>query len=172
MRIGEIVRQTGISPGAGAYRCYLYAPVPKEPALSAALVLVLHGSNLDGAKMRQWMGYEFDELTDRLGLIILYPDGYKGNWNDCRRDATFPAKTENIDDVGFMGALVAHYQAAYPPTRAGYSPLGIPTADNWRSGSLSKSPGSCVPWPPRAPTCLPPAPAPARSKARLPASCW
>lgn len=126
--------------GAGAYRYYVYAPVPGEPALSAAvrratmrvggrersylayvparqptaLVLVLHGSGSDGTQMRQWTGYEFDELADRLGLIVLYPDGYKGNWNDCRRDAPFAAKKENIDDVGFMRALVAHYQAAYP----------------------------------------------------------
>ena len=124
--------------GASAYRYYVYAPAPREPALRAVIqratiqmgrrnrsywayvptrqptALVLHGSGSDGAQMRQWTGCEFDELTDRLGLIILYPDGYRGNWNDCRRDATFPAKKENIDDVGFMRALVAHYQAAYP----------------------------------------------------------
>lgn len=74
-------------------------------------VLVLHGSNLNGARMRQWTGYEFDALADRHGFAVLYPDGYQGNWNDCRRDASFPAKTENSDDVGFMQALVAKYRA-------------------------------------------------------------
>lgn len=124
-----------------AYAYFVYAPVPPEPRLSAALqadtvllegrtrsyhryvpahlpagaplVLVLHGSNLDGARMRRWTGFGFDELADRYGFAVLYPDGYKVNWNDCRRDAPFPAKTENIDDVGFMRALVAHCQRAY-----------------------------------------------------------
>ena len=95
----------------GRERSYLAYVPARQPT---ALVLVLHGAGSDGAQMRQWTGYELDELADRLGLVILYPDGYKGNWNDCRRDATFPAKKENIDDVGFMRALVAHYQAAYP----------------------------------------------------------
>ena len=121
------------------YGYYLYAPLPPLPRLSAALqaatirvgghartyrayvpaglpphaplVLVLHGSNIDGVTMRQWTGYEFDEQADRHGFAVLYPDGYKKNWNDCRRDATFAAKTENIDDVGFLRALVAKYQA-------------------------------------------------------------
>lgn len=127
--------------GALAYGYFVYSPAPAEPRLSAGiqsatiqvgartrlyrayvpahlppgapLVLVLHGSNLDGAKMRQWTGYEFDELADRYGFAVLYPDGYKGGWNDCRRDASFPAKTENVDDVGFLRALVARCQRAY-----------------------------------------------------------
>jgi polyhydroxybutyrate depolymerase len=41
------------------------------------------------------------------GFIVLYPDGYRRNWNDCRKNATFPAKRENIDDMSFMHALVA-----------------------------------------------------------------
>jgi polyhydroxybutyrate depolymerase len=124
-----------------AYAYYVYSPVPPKPSLSGAiqrdtlllegrtrsylryvpahlpagapLVLVLHGSNINGATIRQWTGFEFDELADRYGFAVLYPDGYKGNWNDCRRDAPFPAKTENINDVGFMRALVAHCQQAY-----------------------------------------------------------
>ena len=124
---------------AVGYGYYLYAPLPPVPRLSAALqtgtirvggrtrsyrayvpahlpphaplVLVLHGSNLDGATMRQWTGYEFDELADQHGFAVLYPDGYQKNWNDCRRDATFAAKTENVDDVGFLRALVEKYQA-------------------------------------------------------------
>jgi polyhydroxybutyrate depolymerase len=41
------------------------------------------------------------------GFVVVYPDGYKHNWNDCHKDATFPAKLENIDDMGFIHALIA-----------------------------------------------------------------
>lgn len=66
---------------------------------------------MDGAMMRRWTGCEFDQLADRKGFVALYPDGYKHNWNDCRRDATFPAKALNIDDMGFIRALIARFQA-------------------------------------------------------------
>lgn len=77
----------------------------------APLVIVLHGSAMDGAMMRRWTGYEFDQLADRKGFVALYPDGYKRNWNDCRRNTTFPAKTLNIDDMGFIRALIARFEA-------------------------------------------------------------
>lgn len=127
--------------GAAAYGYFLYAPPPKVPPLSAAsrraslqvgartrtyqvyvpaqlpppapLVLALHGAGTDGATLRRWTGYELDQLADRYGFAVAYPDGYQGNWNDCRRDGSFAAKTENIDDVGFMRALAAHLQAEY-----------------------------------------------------------
>ncbi|MGI4832455.1 MAG: alpha/beta hydrolase family esterase [Janthinobacterium lividum] len=125
---------------AAAYR-YLYAPAPKKPHLSApvqpgtirmgererryrafvpaqrpakaALVLVLHGSAMTGKAMRRTTGYVFEELADKHGFAVAYPDGYQGNWHDCRRDTTFPAKTENIDDMGFLRALVARLCAEY-----------------------------------------------------------
>ncbi|AMR27568.1 hypothetical protein A0257_10985 [Hymenobacter psoromatis] len=131
----------GLLLGAATYYYWLHAPLPAVPPLSATpragsllvgarrrtyrayvpaglppgapLVLALHGSNQDGATLRRWMGYELDELADRYGFAVAYPDGYRGNWNNCRRAATFPAKTENVDDVGFLRALVAHCRTEY-----------------------------------------------------------
>jgi polyhydroxybutyrate depolymerase len=58
-------------------------------------------------------GYEFDRLADRQGFAVVYPDGYRGNWNDCRRNATFVAKKENIDDVSFILALIDRFRAEH-----------------------------------------------------------
>jgi polyhydroxybutyrate depolymerase len=120
--------------GAAAYGYFWHAPAPDLPALSsvaerwtvkvgdrersylayvpavlsqgAPLLVVLHGSAMDGAMMRQWTGYEFDRLADREGFIVLYPDGYRQNWNDCRREAAYPARRDNVDDIGFIRRLV------------------------------------------------------------------
>lgn len=62
---------------------------------------------MDGARMRLCTGYEFDCLADQHGFVVIYPDGYRRNWNDCRKYATFPAKRENIDDIGFIRTLIA-----------------------------------------------------------------
>ncbi len=91
------------------YLSYAPAQLPDNPAM----VIVLHGSSINGATMRKWTGYGFDRLADRYGFVVSYPDGYKGNWNDCRMDASFPAKKENIDDIGFIKALIEHYSERY-----------------------------------------------------------
>lgn len=77
------------------------------------LIIVLHGSGIDGARIRQWTGYEFDQMADDNNFIVLYPDGYKNNWNDCRKVAPYPAKKQNIDDVGFINALIKKYESEY-----------------------------------------------------------
>ena len=117
-----------------AYRYYWYSPAPPLPPLSAtirkstvraggrdrsyliyvpanlppqaALVIVLHGSGMNGARMRLCTGYEFDCLADQHGCVVIYPDGYRRNWNDCGKYATFRAK-RNIDDMGFIRTLIA-----------------------------------------------------------------
>lgn len=65
------------------------------------------------------MGYESDEMADRHGFIVLYPDGYGKNPNDCRRDAPFAARKENVDDVVCLRAL---YRVRL---RTGLTPLRI-----------------------------------------------
>jgi polyhydroxybutyrate depolymerase len=93
-------------------RSYL-AYVPAKLPFGSALVIVLHGTGMDGKKMRKWTGYEFDRLADRQGFAVVYPDGYRGNWNDCRRNATFAAKKENIDDVSFILAVIDRFRAEH-----------------------------------------------------------
>jgi polyhydroxybutyrate depolymerase len=39
----------------------------------------------------------------------VYPQGYQGYWNEGRVEGTFAAKTENVDDVGFLHALVDRF---------------------------------------------------------------
>jgi polyhydroxybutyrate depolymerase len=123
---------------AALFLFYVYAPTPKEPLLISvshrnslmsggklrtylsyhpktvkpkpALLIVLHGTNIDGAKVREWTGYEFDQMADKYGFMVAYPDGYEKDWNDCRKGQFSKAKKENIDDVGFIKALISDYR--------------------------------------------------------------
>lgn len=88
-----------------------YIPATLKPR--PALLIVLHGTGLNGTKMRQWTGYEFDQLAERHGFVVVYPDGYKENWNDCRKDTPFAAKKENIDDISFLHAIINRYKTAH-----------------------------------------------------------
>lgn len=123
--------------GAVAYFYFVYSPVPAEPQLSGkihsgkihvshqdrnyltyipkklvakpGIIFAMHGTGMNSVRMREWSGYELDKLADQYGFIVVYPDGYKGNWNDLRKNSPFEAKKENIDDVGFIEALVDRF---------------------------------------------------------------
>lgn len=82
------------------------AYLPAKPATHPALVIALHGSMGTGAQARMYYGYDFDLLADQHDFIAVYPQGYEGHWNDCRVKGPYAAKRENIDDVGFLHALV------------------------------------------------------------------
>lgn len=93
------------------YGVYLPNPPPERPGI----VLVLHGSNSSAAQIRQWTGYEFDQLADARGVLVAYPDAYKHTWNECRKAGPYPAKQEKVDDVAFLthviDGLVSEYGA-------------------------------------------------------------
>jgi polyhydroxybutyrate depolymerase len=97
--------QSGSLQHEGHERSWLaYVPAAISPA--PALVLVMHGSMSSGTQMREMTRYGFDVLAERFGFIAVYPDGYQQHWNDCRGSANYAANLENIDDVGFLRALV------------------------------------------------------------------
>lgn len=114
---GARLREPGLSGvsedsslrSGGMRRSYvLYVPqnLPPHPAL----LVVLHASRGNGEGMRRDSGYGFDALADRDGFLVLYPDGFEGHWNDCRKVASYSARTQNIDDVAFLGRLIRRVQ--------------------------------------------------------------
>ena len=70
------------------------------------LILVLHGSKGKGKSVRQQSCYQFDALADREKFLVVYPDGYKKHWNGCRNAPKDKAHVKDIDDVGYLTALI------------------------------------------------------------------
>jgi polyhydroxybutyrate depolymerase len=90
---------------AGIQRRYtLYLPARYAPG--APVVFALHGSDGNANSLRLETGYAFDRLADRYGFALVYPNGFEGNWNACNIVGDYAANTRNIDDVGFLTALV------------------------------------------------------------------
>ena len=59
--------------------------VPHDISPHSPLVIVLHGSLMDAKSMREWTGYEFDQLADQHGFVVVYPDGYtRASWATLR----------------------------------------------------------------------------------------
>jgi polyhydroxybutyrate depolymerase len=111
------------------------AYLPAQLAPHPALVIVLHGSMGSGQQARtDTFGYDFDLLADHHGFIAVYPQGYEGEWNDSRVMGPFPAKRENIDDVGFLHALVQRFVKDHDAIPGASTSPAYPTARRWCCG--------------------------------------
>lgn len=90
---------------------YLHAPETlTEPA---PLLIALHERFGDGTRMARLT--HFNELADREGFIVAYPDGIGGEWNFVRgvRGYDMPQ-----DDTAFLVALINHVAEDYPVDRS------------------------------------------------------
>jgi len=119
-----------VALGAALFGYYVYTPAPEVPQLSgtlakgsidvdgmkrtyatyvprglpkgAPLVVVMHGSGENGARMRIETGYGFERLADEHHFAVVYPNAAnEGDWNAC----SVVGKVD-IDDMGFLAKLV------------------------------------------------------------------
>jgi polyhydroxybutyrate depolymerase len=105
-------KTTGTLLVGGRHRTFT-AVVPAQLPPGAPLVIALHGASQDGAHFRAITGYGFDRLTEHEKFAVVYPNGHKGNWNDARKAAHYPARREDVDDEGFLDALIEHFHIRY-----------------------------------------------------------
>jgi polyhydroxybutyrate depolymerase len=94
-------------------RTFMYH-VPKNMKINPKLIIEYHGTGMKTWMMQLFTGCGFDRLADReQDAIIVYPQGYKTSWNDCRTIANTPPKQLNLDDVGFTEQIIAYFRKKY-----------------------------------------------------------
>lgn len=96
----------------GRERTTLLADLPLPAGAPAdarrPIVLVLHGGGGSGEQVRTMTRAGFERLLAPEGGLVAYPDGWERQWNDGRRDPPDAAAfAQDVDDVGFLRALVA-----------------------------------------------------------------
>jgi polyhydroxybutyrate depolymerase len=97
----------------GLQRTYrVHLPRSYDQKKSAPIVLALHGYGGAGRSMNLLTG--FDKLADEAGFIVVYPDGVDRAWNDGRGTI----KRQDVDDVGFISALIDRLSHTYNIDRA------------------------------------------------------
>ena len=83
---------------------HLYVPALYDSKKPAPLVFGLHGGGGKGNWMGKFTGLR--PLADQYGFIAIYPNAVEKNWNDGRNLKDYRSMRENIDDVGFISALI------------------------------------------------------------------
>jgi polyhydroxybutyrate depolymerase len=98
----------------GLERSYcLYVPSSYDPLRPMPMVLVLHGGGGDNRYQERSMRSGFHPLAERDGALVVYPNGVEERWNDGRDIDTWRAHRDDIDDVGFISALIDHLAGKY-----------------------------------------------------------
>ena len=89
------------TPGHREYRLRV-PPRLRRSAEPLPLVLAVHGGASNAEKFESLSG--FDEVADRKGFLVAYPEGFMFSWN--AGPCCGPAKLARIDDTGFLTGLI------------------------------------------------------------------
>ncbi|WP_460964656.1 CE1 family esterase [Spirosoma litoris] len=93
----------------GHYRTFHFHK-PTKP--NASLIFILHGSGgrgLDAVKGAE----KLEEKSESENLLLVYPDGYKRFWNECRKTANSAANKEDINENAFFGQMISYFDQKY-----------------------------------------------------------
>ncbi len=95
----------------GHYRTFHFN-LPKQNSTNASLIFVLHGSGGNGLKSLKGTSKLLD-IANKENLLVLFPDGYLKNWNECRKNAPAAANVENIDENIFFNKMIDYCATKY-----------------------------------------------------------
>jgi polyhydroxybutyrate depolymerase len=93
----------------GHYRTFHFLKPNKS---QASLLFVLHGSGGNGRKMRAG-AQKLEAIAPVENILMVYPDGYKNYWNECRKTAQSAAHLENINENAFFGQMIGYFEQKY-----------------------------------------------------------
>jgi len=89
----------------GRVRTYLmHIPPSYHKESLTPLVIALHGGGGDGNRMEKFT--LMSHQSDTGGFLLVYPDAIEGHWNDGRGVHKYRSHRKDIDDIGFISALI------------------------------------------------------------------
>lgn len=102
---------------------FLHVPDAYQKEHSVPLLILLHGGGGLARRMLAFTG--FGPYSEKYGFIVVAPDGVERHWNDGRVKIGHKAHDENVDDVGFIAALIQKLESSYNIDRGQVFASGI-----------------------------------------------
>lgn len=84
----------------------LHTPKNYDKLDKIPLLIALHGGGGTPKAMIALTLNRFNELADRDGFMVVYPEGFGKSWNDGRPDPISYAHRKNLDDTGFISEII------------------------------------------------------------------
>ena len=91
----------------GLYRKFTYIE-PIKSAKNQSLIFVLHGSGGNGNQMLSRVP-AFAKAASSEKFIAVFPFGYKGFWNECRKSSPAEANQLDIDEQAFFQSMINYF---------------------------------------------------------------
>ena len=104
----------------------LYMPAESVEDAGAPLLVVLHSGGGSAKGILRLTQGRFNKIADEEGGMVVYPEAVRRYWNEGRRLPLSYAHRNNIDDAGFLRAMIKSLieEYAVDPNRifvAGYA---------------------------------------------------
>lgn len=100
-------------------RSYIvHLPLVEKMNKAVPVLFHLHGGGGTAKGTRGLTFGRFNALSDRDGFIVVYPNAIEKNWNDGRKSDAVTAWKEDIDDVGFIVAIIDELDEKYKIDRS------------------------------------------------------
>lgn len=100
-----------IQVGSDSRTFRIHVPPAYDPEAPLPVLLMFHGGGGSGRQLQE-ASADMDSIADREGFVTVYPDGTGTlrTWNGG--GCCGAAVTQNIDDVGFVRALLDHVETS------------------------------------------------------------
>ncbi len=92
---------------------FVHFPPKEKMNKPVPLLFHLHGGGGTAEKTPAITFGRFNELADRDGFIVVYPNAIEKNWNDGRKSDDVKSWKEDIDDVGFIIEIIDELKTKY-----------------------------------------------------------
>lgn len=96
---------------SGHYRLFHFNK-PAQSSRNSSLIFILHGTGGSFSNMMK-AAVNLDMKSRKENILIVYPEGYKHTWNECRKAASTPANLENIDENAFFSQMIDYFKINY-----------------------------------------------------------
>jgi polyhydroxybutyrate depolymerase len=85
---------------------------------------MLHGSGGTGKDMMA-PSAGLQKIASSENLLLVYPDGYKHYWNECRKGATSEANQKDINEQGFFAGMIKYLGAKFDINTRSFFAIGL-----------------------------------------------
>lgn len=89
-----------------------YYNEPQTKKLNGSLMFAIHGSGGNAASFMR-NAEKLEKRAESENVIVVYPQGYKSFWNECRKHSAAEANKIDIDEQAFFQGMINYFEQKY-----------------------------------------------------------